>query len=341
MIQNRVLNAPDDVVASFAQKYTDSAHIPGSMMTDPKTGMTKLTLDNGKVIPMNKAQLATYVTGLWKIDQGDPTGSADLASVDKTLQDLGDKRFGQMGTMAKANNDATYNAGQLANGRITAGAAATTARAHAGYYGAMTEKMGEETRMRTDASAAIKPFVDRYNALTPSDQAGPIGQGLQRSAALAASQSSKDVNGTLSAMRPTGRGNSDAKFQVENLWAAEEGKLVGANTPQADIQAQKDGFYARRGFAPDAAVQALTLGRDPKTNDPLTEADVRDFQMHFPNTPVDMGSLAWLKPKTQGLTGPSGSAFSPTKAEGKQRQDALLRSLSGIGMDGAFNGLTR
>jgi len=171
-LQQRVLNAPPDKVAAFAQKYTDSAHIPGSMVVDPKTMLTTLTLDGGKPIQMTRADMATYVTGLWKLNQGDPSGKEDIASIDKSLAAMADKRFGQMKDVAQTSNDAVAKASDMAYKRGSLG-------------------IHQQNANRQNAA------LDKYGAgVKAADEAAGLYEGYQ-TAKRAKSQGAMDIYGPM------------------------------------------------------------------------------------------------------------------------------------------------
>ena len=95
-----------------------------------------------------------------------------------------------------------------------------------------------------------------------------------------------------------GAGGAQAlKYEVQNQWGEVEKKLRQDNTPEPQVQAQRDGFFAMRGVAPESEYSAILSGRDPKTGNALTKDDVERFSRVYPLSPVDPNSLSWLKPK--------------------------------------------
>lgn len=81
----------------------------------------------------------------------------------------------------------------------------------------------------------------------------------------------------------------------KEAWLKAEQKLIeGQATPEA-INEQRIAFFVRRGYAPAAARQVLESGVNPSTGKPLTKADVDAYNVTYPQTPVDLGSLPWLR----------------------------------------------
>lgn len=69
-------------------------------------------------------------------------------------------------------------------------------------------------------------------------------------------------------------------------WNDIEKKLRGDGASAADIAAQRAGFFGpERGYAPPQAVAVLQSGRDPKTGNTLTDAQLNEFNRKFPKTP--------------------------------------------------------
>lgn len=291
-LKDRVLKADDEQLKELVGKWTLDKRQKFEVDYDPKTGLSRVA--HGKdAVELNRSDLANFVAARYRQSQGDPTAGAEIDAIDGKLTKMVQDSLTQSKVLADSGNDAFLKANTVRTQGITAGAAATTARAHAGYYGAMTDKIGEESRIKSLSAEAIKPFVERYNKLSPEEREKQ-GPGLFQEASIAAAASSKDVNGLLTALRPRGASSNSAKFEADNVWAAAETKLMESNTAPADISIQKEQFYARRGFAPQAAVQVLLSGRDPTTHDALTEKDVDDFNAHFPNTPIPKTQLPWL-----------------------------------------------
>jgi hypothetical protein len=133
-------------------------------------------------------------------------------------------------------------------------------------------------------NAEAQQIRARYDALSPEDQAGPVGQGLVRQFNMA--------NVKAGATVPLGTApRIDADREA---WLRSEQKLIEADTPPEAIEAQRTAFFVRRGYAPAAARQVLEAGVNPATGKPLTRSDVDAYNKTYPQTPVDPGSLPWL-----------------------------------------------
>lgn len=86
-----------------------------------------------------------------------------------------------------------------------------------------------------------------------------------------------------------------ARDEVQKAWLGVEGKLIENGEKPDAIRTQQVQFYARRGVAPEQSESALMGGIDPRTNKPLTEADVDAFNKRYPKSAVDKKDLPWLK----------------------------------------------
>lgn len=81
--------------------------------------------------------------------------------------------------------------------------AAASSRAHAGVYNNMVSL----SKKNAEAGEAMKPYVKKFEALTPEQQAGPEGQALLLEAATAAARKSGDITGILNALKKPDRGS--------------------------------------------------------------------------------------------------------------------------------------
>lgn len=69
-------------------------------------------------------------------------------------------------------------------------------------------------------------------------------------------------------------------------WNDIEKKLRGDGASAQDIAVQRAGFFGpERGYAPPQAVALLQTGKDPKTGQTLTDAQLNEFNRKFPKTP--------------------------------------------------------
>lgn len=227
-------NMSDDDKAALVTKASNDLSLPGNGNWVPGTGKTKGYMNylppSGDPIKLssNEAGEVFNLSDLMKIDPA--RARAELDQVSDKVRTLAQHVFDNTAKGVTSNNTATHDAAQDRSSAVSAGAAATTAAAHSQYYGALTDKMGEETKMRTEASAAIRPLVDQYNQLSPEDQVGPKGQAIQRNASLAAANSAKDVNGLLAALRPRGGAGPVAKPPIE--WTKDGTVAVNRETKE-------------------------------------------------------------------------------------------------------------
>jgi hypothetical protein len=145
-------------------------------------------------------------------------------------------------------------------------------------------QQGRVLSTQAAGNAEAQQIRARYDALSPEDQAGAVGQGLVRQFNMA--------NVKAGATVPLGAApRIDADREA---WLRSEQKLIEADTPPEAIEAQRTAFFVRRGYAPAAARQVLEAGVNPATGKPLTRSDVDAYNKTYPQTPVDPGSLPWL-----------------------------------------------
>jgi hypothetical protein len=170
--------------------------------------------------------------------------------------------------------DAKRAAIEASRGQVRASDATTNLRT----------QQGQVLSTQAAGNAEAQQIRARYDALSPEDQAGPVGQGLVRQFNMA--------NVKAGATVPLGTApRIDADREA---WLRSEQKLIEADTPPEAIEAQRTAFFVRRGYAPAAARQVLEAGVNPATGKPLTRSDVDAYNKTYPQTPVDPGSLPWL-----------------------------------------------
>ena len=127
----------------------------------------------------------------------------------------------------------------------------------------------------------------------------------------------------------TGGGAGNARYEADSIWAEAEKKLMSDNMPPDQIAVQREEFLARRGFAPQAAVQALLEGRDSKTGKQYGPEVLAAFKQRFPHTPIDEAQLPpWLGGLPGGLPGARRST--PVDRIGAQQIIGPLTPLSMI-----------
>jgi hypothetical protein len=148
-------------------------------------------------------------------------------------------------------------------------------------------QQGQVLSTQAAGNAEAQQIRARYDALSPEDQAGPVGQGLVRQFNMA--------NVKAGATVPLGAAPRETKIDADRAaWLKAEQKLIENDTAPESIEAQRTAFFVRRGYAPAAARQVLEAGVNPATGKPLTRSDVDAYNKTYPQTPVDPGSLPWL-----------------------------------------------
>lgn len=176
-----------------------------------KNGYEFLTTDGdgtpGKKFTLNEAQLRqlAYAHALGENGFGAEALTA-LQGVHKDIADHVGKWNEALTKQVTTNNQGTHFGNEDANQRITAnaaatsaGAAATTARAHAAYYGVLTQEAQQNRKDNTEARA----IADKFDRLDPKDQAGPAGQALIRRFNMLNSKPGSMVPLTGGNQRPT------------------------------------------------------------------------------------------------------------------------------------------
>lgn len=193
-------------------------------------------------------------------------------------------------------------------------AAASRDVAHAGVYNNML-KLAKDNAA---AGEAMKPYIEKFNALTPEQQQGSEGQAILTQGAVAAARKTGDITGIINSLK------KPDKSGVESAWMDIEKDLYKQGMKPADIDASRTQFYASRGFAPQAAVAAIQVGK--LNGKPMTEADVDSFNTRFPNSAVDKSKLPWLKSSAKTTAG-AATSDAPTQAipAGAQTGEQLLQ----------------
>lgn len=298
-IQDEVAKLPEQDLRKYAAQFTNlRGEVPllytgktkqgySFMTTNPQTGEP-----TGETFSFNSSQLRQLATAARAMDAGfGAEGSAMLASVSKELNDHIAQLNNVTALTTNSQNSAVHLGNQGTTARISANAAATNAGANARYTDARTKEIETD---RANNEKARKLYLE-LEGMTPEQRNGPEGIAKTREFNMLNAKPGTQLN--LGLPRGGGSGASAMRYETDNLWADAEKKLIGANTPVEDIQKQKDSFYARRGFATDAAIQALQEGRDPNTGRRLTEADLDAFNRTFPYSRVDREEVPWLKGK--------------------------------------------
>lgn len=131
-----------------------------------------------------------------------------------------------------------------------------------------------------------------YNAVANAYNTGAKGGGgagtsgalYKKAEELAADKTSKFYGKKEDAYEFLKRGavkNDDAM-----TWNDIEKKLRGDGASAQDIAIQRQGFFGpERGYAPQSAIAVLQSGKDPKTGQTLSDAQLSEFNRKFPKTP--------------------------------------------------------
>jgi hypothetical protein len=262
-----------------------------------------------------------------------PTVLKDMGEVMSALSTFKDPMALYRYTQQQFLNDLKVR--EVAATEKVAGAKVTEAEATAGLRRAQAGGIRDATANR----AAAAKVMEEFDSLTPDEQMGPRGQGLiQRFNTLNVKNGA-----TVPLGAKGGGGAAGLRYQTDNLWADTEKTLRGNNTPLDQIQAQRNQFYAMRGFAPESELNVLFSGRDEKGTK-LTREYVESFKRQYPNTPIDESQLKWLNkagPKepektgglnTSGYTPPPGSPAAKA-AENRKRQADETAKAEGVRRD--------
>ena len=110
-IQSYVTNkATPEQIKAFSDKYTGDARIPGKMKFDKATGMTTIDLDSGESVQLNKQQFGSYLAGMYRQEQGDPTAGASITAIHEALGKQADAIYNRQNGAVKVNNDVAKEA---------------------------------------------------------------------------------------------------------------------------------------------------------------------------------------------------------------------------------------
>lgn len=123
-LYDAVMNATPDQMVQFSQKFSDFSPVRGKTDFDPKTGLTRLTLENGKPVMLNRAQMAQMVEGMHRMSQGDATGIQALAGVNKDLAASAKEDFDRLVSVTTSGNDVAYKSNAMLNDNARTGIAA-------------------------------------------------------------------------------------------------------------------------------------------------------------------------------------------------------------------------
>lgn len=309
---------PEQRAAEFNRLNLDSAnHInlyslgPQTDAKGKSTGYTTLGTRNpdGSMsqIKLNPAEEMQFLTGAKLMEAGHAAEGSQMMlgindRIDKIVTEMNASTLG----MVNANNTARHNQVTGAAMTTTANAAAQNASTEAKYKGLQ----GQMLQGDLDAYNSAKGLVAQYQALSPSDQMGEKGRGLEEQYRLLQNGPGKPFQ----QLRQPAGSSAALKYQTDNLWADIEKKLGGENTPPKDIETQRQAFYARRGFAPQKDLDAIMSGRDPTNGKQWTAADVDKFNSLYPNSPVNKADIPGLQAKPGGLTPPTAVTPAPASS---------------------------
>lgn len=294
-LHNAVLNAPPEKVAAFAKTYSDNSTAPGKL-TQGKDGLMTLTLDGGENIPMNRAQVASYITGLYKMRQGDRTGLADIAAVSDKLSAATQNLWGRQKDVASAHNDAAYKANAMTNdNQRTAndGARLGLARKQAD---AQTKRAEQEDWAPIAVSEDGKGLTV-YNRRTHAMRNEPLPEGV-------------DAHGLFAKL-------TGSRGQQGPVAVPEDGKMF--YHPQLGTVTYYAGQAVAKGGVPDAGVQ-----------DALKEAK---YDVNLVNDAVRQGLLK-ADPNGRGVIDRDGNTYSYTDKDDAKALNAKLREIATRTLEG-------
>lgn len=267
----------------LAADITGSTALPITVQgIDPKTGAFSLSIksNDGKNtdILLTRQQMAETLAHHEMMSDPRFTDIAH-AGIDSI--------HGKLAEVVKAFNEANLHGAQVGNQGISAAASRTSAnasmikaRADEKQSGAVANFYNEKTedakgqRKRLEEAAAIE---EKFNALPPDKQVGPIGKGL---AAQYAMKIGKLPN-TL------GSSASNAKYELNNQANALAAKVLESDPNPVKAKAARDSFLAMNGVAPDDAVNEILSGISQGGDDkgkPLTTDHLVKFAQMYPTT---------------------------------------------------------
>lgn len=271
------------------------------------TGYTKLLMvapdGTASELLVSKAQLGKVLIGQRKVDRGDMTGIDDMEAVSSKLAAAVASEMGMVRDTTTTNNKVKHDVVTGNAATITAGAAATRAASDGKLVTARIKEIDADRASVTEAKLLQRDF----NNLTPEEQNGPKGLALQKQYNMLSAKPGTQ----LQTAGPRGQGG--ARQGVDAGWLKAEEKLMAAGTELPMIQQQKDGFYARAGFAPASVMSEMATGVRAN-GEKMGATDVAKFRQLFPNTPLDASQLAWLpKPAAPGAPTKAGGLPGPAK----------------------------
>lgn len=167
-----VANAPEDEYQQLLSRVHVDKNNKYETTFDPKTKLTTLALGKESV-QLSRADVGRYFEAMHRLKNGDSSAMGDLETIHKGLAAKVAEDLKLKEGMAKTNNDAFT----AQSGRISANAAAQNAQTTAAYHGEQIKDFKDARDRREEAAGLQRQF----DALTPTQQAGPEGLGLQRS----------------------------------------------------------------------------------------------------------------------------------------------------------------
>jgi hypothetical protein len=136
-----------------------------------------------------------------------------------------------------------------------ANAAANASNAHAAVFGNMLQAAKDNKA----AGEAMKPFIEKFSALTPEQQAGPEGQAILMQGATAGAKVSKDLSGLVATLRKPDRSTVSPE-QEKAAYAA----LNAVDPKNADAVAAVKALYPAV-FGEDPTLAAIRKAYANKT----------------------------------------------------------------------------
>ena len=280
---------PDDERAKLIGKLSYDTGVKGFGTWTPGKGkqagyMTYLP-PTGDAVKLSDKE-AGEVYALSNLMSIDPTRArGELDKVSDKVRAVAAQVFSAEHQGVTANNQATHSAAADRAAATSANAAATTARAHAAYYGAQGQALTDARNRREEAAR----IADRFSQLTPEQQAGPEGRGLQRefnmlniknggTVSLADPSARGSIRNTKVEQKPNGDGTFTAFDQATGhaLYNTHNGMMLPLGMSGTEFETYKKA-------AQEAGVQVVSLeagdgihlgfiGRDGKPYPTVKEA---------------------------------------------------------------------
>lgn len=111
-IKHHMANASTEELGMLTKTISDNKQNNWKMQVDPKTGITTVS-NGGESVVMSRDQLAGLVAARWRLKQGDPTASDDIAKIHKSFVDENKVGLETLRGVAQTNNTAATARNQI------------------------------------------------------------------------------------------------------------------------------------------------------------------------------------------------------------------------------------